>query len=307
MEMRIASQEEVDAAQAGQPPLMRLAFDMQACATNEEMVTNLEATLLRGYISINDLLGACSGTVSLVGSGPSIKSTVHELVGDVFAINQSVGWLLEQKIVPKYAMFWDAAEIVAKFAVPHPDITYLVASRCHPAVFERLAGCNVMVWHAGGDHDINDQLFKRNILDEPMIPGGSAGITRAICFANVLGYRDIHIFGGDSSYGDDGNTHIVGSLVPEKDIMVSVGSNPPRWFRTTPEWCAQVNEYLAIYATLAQSPLNKIEVHGTGMLPYMHEVLVMLRANMGEAEFIKGAVERHKEQTERDTAASAIT
>ena len=107
-----------------------------------------------------------------------------------------------------------------EFAVPHPDITYLVASRCHPDVFKRLEGCKIIVWHAGGDHNINDLLCERK-LNEPMVNGGSAGVTRAMFLVNCLGYTDQHIFGADSSYtGDD--THIRGSLVPEKDLMVSI-------------------------------------------------------------------------------------
>lgn len=306
MELRIATQEEVQQAQqVGAPQLMRLALDMHGCATDVEMHANLEATFKRGYVSIVELLGKLSGTVSLVGSGPSLKSTLHELTGDVFAINQAVGFLLDNGIVPKYAMFWDAADIVAKFAVPHPDITYLVASRCHPDVFERLKGCKMYVWHAGGDHDINDQLWKHGV-DEPMIPGGSAGITRAICFANVLGFRDIHVFGADSSYSDEGNTHVIGSLVPEKDILVSVGNDPPRWFRTTPEWCAQVNEYRAIFATLAQSEQNNIEVHGTGMLPYLHHLLVMFKKHMGTEKFIAEVATAHEDQMQRDKAAGEV-
>lgn len=299
--MRLATQEEITA----ESPLLRLGLDMHGCATDEEMHANLEATLQRGYTSIVSLLGQCTGAVSIVGSGPSLKSTLNELTGDVFAINQSIGFLLENKIVPKYAMLWDAADLIAKFAVPHPDITYLVASRCHPDVFERLKDCKVLVWHAGGDHDINEQLWKHEI-DEPMIPGGSAGVTRAIVFADILGYRDFHIFGADSSYSDEGQTHLKGSLVPEKDIMVSVGEKPPRWFRTTPEWCAQVTEYRAIYATLSQSPKNKIQVHGTGMLPYMHQVLEALKENLGLEKFLQGASQAHEEQTERDKAASAL-
>jgi hypothetical protein len=296
--METAGTEEVKQVLAGGviPPLLPLALHMVGCATQEEMNSNLTQTLERGYTPINSYLDKYTGTCSLVGSGPSIKETLHELTGDVMAINNSIKFLMENGIVPKWAMLWDAADIVAKFVVPDPRITYLVGSRCHSDVFKALEGCPVVVWHAGGDHNINELILKNNIK-EPLVNGGSAGVTRGIYLVSALGYRDIHIFGADSSYSEDGKTHVNGSLVPEKDIMVSVGNEPPKWFRTTPEWCAQVEEYRCIYAMFTHNDTHKIEVHGNGMFQYMHAVLKSRKEQLGQEEFLKNisAQEEHRQ------------
>jgi hypothetical protein len=173
-------------------------------------------------------------------------------------------------------MIWDASHLCEAFAVPHPDVTYLIGARCHPKVFERLAGCKVIVWHAGGDHNIADFLSQKNIA-EPMINGGSAGVTRAMYLAVALGYKELNIYGADSSYDDSGATHISGSLVPEKDLMIWVGNGTgKKLFRTTPEWCAQVNEFRDIYQMFRHPNFQiAITVHGFGMLPHMAMLMKM--------------------------------
>ena len=254
MEIRPATADEAREARAAGKilPSVRLALSMTSCITSTEMHENFYATLERGFTPINEHIGAYTGSCSIVGSGPTIKETHKELVGDVIAINSAIGYLLDNGIVPIFGLLWDGTEIVEQFARPHPDITYLVASRCHPKVFERLKDCKVIVWHAGGDHDIIDVMLRPEVVakmkePQPLILGGSAGVTRTIYVASVLGYTDIHIYGADSCYSAEGDTHIRGSLVPEKDVLITLGDgsdgSPALWFRTTPEWCAQVNEY----------------------------------------------------------------
>ena len=256
------------------PPLLPLLLSMECCASQQEMNGNVEATVNRGYTRLNEYLDAFPGVVSICGSGPSLADTYQDMQGDVFAINNALKFLLEHGVVPKFAMFWDAAECVEQFAIPHPEITYLVGARCHPKVFERLRDCKIIVWHAGGDHNIKEFLEARQI-NEPMVNGGSAGVTRALYLAYAIGKREFHLYGADSSYSDDGKTHVNESLVPEKDFQVWIGNhdgNKP--FRTTPEWCAQIEEYKSIYPMFKLAIGVNIEVHGTGMLPHMHKILV---------------------------------
>lgn len=295
MEVRRATEVELASMLAAgeTPPLFPLALHMEGCATQEEMNKNFYATLDRGYAPLNSHIGGYQGVVSLVGSGPSINETYKDLRGDVIAINGAISFLLGKGIVPKWAMLWDAADIVEKFAAPHPGITYLVASRCHPKVFERLKDCNVVVWHASGDQNIMElmnlpEVIAKQPCHEPLINGGTAGVTRGILLATTLGYKNIHIFGGDSSYAADGSTHVSGgSLVKEKDVTIAMGNEPPTYFRTTPEWCAQVEEYRAIYAILTCASGVTLDVHGGGMLGCMHERLEEEKKLMGVEKFLQ--------------------
>ncbi len=276
--------------------LLPLLLEMHGCATKEEMNGNFEATMKRRYTRFNEHLGKYSGVCSLVGAGPSLRECYEELTGDIMAVNSAIGFLIEKGIAPKFAMLWDAAEIVEQFAVPHSYTTYLVASRCHPKVFERLKNNKVIVWHAAGDHNILE-MIKKHDVGEPLVNGGSAGVTRGIFLARALGYETIHIFGGDSSYGPAGDTHINGSLVPEKDLMVSIGNDPPKWFRTTPEWCAQIEEYRTIYAMFTHGGI-KLEVHGEGMIQEMHRRLEQKRQELGPEGFLQACGQQEAQRQE---------
>ena len=207
-------------------------------------------------------------------------------------------------------MIWDAAEICENFAVSNQDMTYLIASRCHPSVFKRLEDCKVTVWHAAGDNNILELLQRPEVIakqpcHEPLINGGTAGVTRAIFLATVLGYTDIHIYGGDSCYSANGSTHATGSLVPEKDVEVALGNNPPIFFRTTPEWCAQVEEYRAIFTILTCCASIKLEVHGDGMLKAMHDILTAQLKFMGAERFVQHNAKLEEEKAALYAQASA--
>ena len=266
--------------------LVPLLLNMNGCATQEEMNTNVMASIERGYTPINDYLckefggkGPFKGTVSICGAGPSLRDTYLELEGAILACNSATGFLLKTGIVPNFSMIWDASPVCENFAVPHPDITYLLGARCHESVFKKLKGCKIIAWHAGGDHNIFE-FIKENQIKEPLINGGSAAVTRALYLAFAMGFRNIHLFGADSSYQDN-ETHVSGSLVPEKDITVHVGTHEGHpVFRTTPEFCAQAEEFKAIYPHFLSLGCN-ITVHGSGMLPYIYHTMKPTFANLG--------------------------
>jgi len=247
----------------GNGPVVPLTLGMESCATVEEMHTNVESTLARGYMRFTEFMDSQAGECSIVGAGPSIADTYQDLRGDVIACNSAIGFLLSRGVVPKYAMLWDAHPLVETFAVPHPDIVYFVAARCHESVFERLKDCKVVVWYPGGDHDIADFLVEKNIM-EPMVNGGSAAVTRSLYLAYALGYRTFHLHGADSSYRGE-QTHVNGSVVPEKRLEVVCNK---RWFTTTPEWAAQVEEFKCIRIGFKHLG-GTIRVYGDGLLPWV--------------------------------------
>lgn len=257
--------------------ILPLVLNMECTATQEEVERNIMATFERGYVQLMEHVAKYEGSVSLCGAGPSLGQRIDKLTGDVMAVNGAIKFLLDRGIVPRHAMLWDADKVVAEFAVPHPDITYFVASRCHPDVFERLRDCKVVVWHAGGDHDIV-KLLEKHRPDEPMVQGGTTGVTRGIYLAFALGYKDFHIFGADSCYVD-GATHVEGaSKLPENAMRAMVGG---RWFQTTAQWCAQIEEMKIIYPMLMQPEVGAhVTTYDDGMLSW---VVSIMDANMKKA------------------------
>ena len=249
-----------------------LPLTMQGVLANscEDISRNIEHALTLDYIPFNDLVGTRSGAVAIVGSGPSLKANWHELrafKGDIIACNASCQFLLEKGITPQYMFCFDADPLVLEFFTPHKDITYLLGSRCVPEAFKMLDGCRIVVWHAAGDDRIREILEKRQV-NEPMITGGSAAVTRAMMMAMPMGYTDIHIYGGDSSFAD-GDTQIRKSTTVEKRMAVKCNG---RVFEVAPWMTMQVSD-LEKLAPLIKRLGIRMHFHGDGLLQYVARTL----------------------------------
>jgi uncharacterized Rossmann fold enzyme len=148
------------------------------------------------------------GKVAIVASGPSATDYVDllkEWDGEIWGINGAFVWMRHRGIKPTAFVGLDPEPILKDYLTETPeDATYYLAAQVHPDVFEHLNGSNVKLWFAA------DTQVKFPFGAVP-IYGGSTCLGRAPNLAYHLGYRDVHIFGCDSSfthkshvYGDDG-------------------------------------------------------------------------------------------------------
>jgi len=116
------------------------------------------------------------GPLALVGGGHSLSDHIDELrtwPGDIWAINQTAGWCQEQGI-DCYFFTVDPSTRTHEFCSGEG----VVHAHCNPLTFQGA------VYKTTGS-----------------IPGPNTVV--AGCFLGVkAGYRSIHIFGADSSYGE---------------------------------------------------------------------------------------------------------
>lgn len=231
--------------------------------TSDDVIAgNLAATFARGYTAMQEVKDY-QGPVSVVGAGPSLSWTYTDLVGDVIACNSAHDFLIGKGVIPKYAMVWDAHPVMERILTPHKDVTYLIASRCHPSVFEKLKDYKVLVWHALGGDGIEQYLIDRNRL-EPMVAGGSASAMRGVYLAGALGYtKEMHLFGIDSCYSE-GKTHVNESIVAQNKIQLRVCG---KWFTVAPWMAMQAGDAKVIFPDLQKMGVRLV-VHGRGLLPY---------------------------------------
>ena len=232
--------------------------------TAEDIVhQNLEATFARGYTPFVAVEEKQEKPVSIVGAGSSLANTYKDIVGDIMTCNSAHDFLIGKGIIPKYAMIWDANPIMGEMIkTPHKDVHYLIASRCHPSVFEKLNGYRVSVWHALGGENVENYLIKRQ-LNEPMIAGGSSGVTRGLYLAGTLGYQTMHLFGVCDD-GDGKTTHVSGSLVTQKFIDIRVCG---KWWKLAPWMAMQAADFKKL-APIMQANGVRLVVHGKGFFPY---------------------------------------
>ena len=88
--------------------------------------------------------------IALVCFGPSLNETWEQIKDFKYIVSCSGAhkFLLERGIVPTWHVEVDPREHkVGLMGPPHPDVEYLIASTCHPKLFDALDGYNVKLWH----------------------------------------------------------------------------------------------------------------------------------------------------------------
>jgi len=141
---------------------------------------------------------------AVVAYGQSLTETWELLKGFsvIFTCSGSHKFLLERGIVPTYHIDSDPrTHKVAMLGTPNPNVTYLIASICHPTYFdllERYEIPKVLLWHI---LFFEPEIYANYPKGELLLTGGNTVGPRAIKMARMLGYTDLHFFGFDASAG----------------------------------------------------------------------------------------------------------
>lgn len=225
----------------------------QVCVPMETLSSNLKSAFQRGlpYLDIGQPLPQ---SVAVVAGGPSAADYLEDIRdwdGYVVAINGAHDWLVEEGIIPDAVIAVDPQAALAKyFQTPNDHTTYLIASCCAPEVFDALEGRRVVIWHAA-QGDRSSGL---------MVLGGPTASTRAPHVLHMMGFREVHMFGVDSSFEGLKTHAYVNGHMSGDNINVRVGMDV---FITTPGMLCQA-EYLW---TIKKQFEGKFEIHGAGLGP----------------------------------------
>lgn len=142
--------------------------------------------------------------VAVVCFGPSLADTWEQVRDFPFVISCSGShrFLVERGITPTWHVEVDPrAHKVQLIGPPCAGTHYLIASCCHPAVFDHLTDNRVSLWHVFATDAEAKRILPRG---EWALTGGSSVGLRALSIANFLGFRDLHVFGMDGSEGKTG-------------------------------------------------------------------------------------------------------
>lgn len=178
-------------------PKIQLREFKSTCVVDEAgRKQNLSSVLLRG-LPIVQQLPEQTEPLAIVASGPSVSDYLEELRGwdgKIWAINGAYDFLLECGIVPDGFFGMDPLPGLAQYLEKtKPGTTFYICSICDPAVFDNLQSRNVLLWHPDGEG-------VEYPPDQWVIGGGTTAITRAPFLALLQGFRDITVFGADSSF-----------------------------------------------------------------------------------------------------------
>lgn len=207
----------------------------------------------------------------IVGGGPSLDKTLGLLQlpntqRDIFALNNTHEYLIERGIIPTYHVLLDARPENARFVLnPRDDVTYLVALQCHRNVFHCLEGRKIVPWLAlmDGVEEIVRRRSKKNVLT---VGGGSTVGLKTLYIAYIMGYRKFHLYGFDSSY-EEGRHHAYPQSLNDGQEVIEVSCDGRKF--NCARWMANQAMQFQGYAKELIGRGCEIQVHGTGLLPFV--------------------------------------
>jgi len=216
---------------------------------------------------------AREGRALIVGGGRSLRPLLPTLQskssrGMVWAVNGSHDWLIERGITPTVHVLLDARPSTADFVRrPQKGVFYLVASQCHPSVFDALEDYNVLQWSAYAEGMAE---VAGNHPDKPicLIGGGETVGLKAMLLAYLSGFRRIELFGMDSSY-TDGRGHAYEQPQNEGEKVEEV-TICGKTFKASPWMKRQAFQFVEQRAMLEKLGC-RVKAHGKGLLPWLSE------------------------------------
>lgn len=206
----------------------------------------------------------------ICGGGPSLEENllkVQELQAsgaDVWGLNGAATYLLNRNIKVNAQVIADAKPETASLIDSWAE-THLFASQVNPLCFEKMP--TARLWHLEGK-DI-EQCFPA----ERVKAGGyalicaSAAVGDAACaLSYVLGYRELHLFGYDSSHRD-GYSHAYDQ--PMNRVIPTIEASwAGKTFISSLAMKAQAEKFMITGQLLKQAGVS-INMYGDGLLPTM--------------------------------------
>lgn len=250
----------------------------------DQLISNVRHALTLPWPQLNEAKPAQENQdVVIVDNGVSVAGCVSELQWQkkhgraIWALGPAYQWLVEKGIEPDRHILLDPRANHRDFVPRTKNVSLLYASQCHPDVFVKAAemGAEVLVWHAKTE-GIAEILEGRPTA---LIGFGSTLALKAIGLAYILGFRNIYLFGYDSSFQDD-KRQAFGISDDNQEKMVTVTVDHQR-FSTSPFWAAQAKEFSEIMPVLMEKGCRFI-VRGSGLLPTIAQKITQITEPGGE-------------------------
>ena len=238
--------------------------------TDEEIKKNVEHNIKQDYLQVephptNEI------EVMIVGGGPSLPQHIEKIKHlrangvKLITINNAYKWCLDNGLTPSAMVMVDARKFNARFTKPVvEDCKYFIASQCNPSVFEGLPKDRTYIWHTQAD-------LLKDILDEQYktwwsVPGGSTVLLRAIPLFRMLGFKRFHLFGCDSSLGENEMHHAYEQEENDGQLVMPVNVSG-KIFNCNPWMVSQAQEFIDLVKMLG----DEIELAIYGGL--LHHIL----------------------------------
>ena len=204
--------------------------------------------------------------IAIVCYGPSLNKTWAEIRNfkKIITCSGAHKYLLDKGIVPTWHVDLDPrAHKVKMLGTPHKDVEYLMASTCHPTMWDLLEGHKVKLWHIYSNED-NKRVALVYPRGDWILTGGNNVGLRCLVIARIMGYRKFHIFGMDCSFPKDSKHHADTHLnVHPKIYEVPYDG---KMYYCEPVMLDYARQF---FHEMNQLPDCRVILHGEGLLQHM--------------------------------------
>lgn len=230
-----------------------IEFVISSANNEQDILRAVEENTARGLPC--PVWGANTGSIAVCGNGPSLGET-YPSGGPIAALNGAWKTLVKNGVMPDYIIAHDpATQNVVWFDDAPDDPVYILSSRMHPSVFDKLKGKKIFLWH------IHDEPEAKTGTKH-LIGGGFTIGCQSLNLLNLMGFTHFDCYGYDSCYSIDGRHHSTKqdwNLTAPRPYQVGEAM-----FIAEPWMAAQVQEFLK------QIEANKynytVDVKSSGML-----------------------------------------
>lgn len=217
----------------------------------------------------------------IAAGGPSLRDSVEHIRekraagAALFCVNGTGRFLRSQDVQPSAQVVLDARgpQNLPFLGDPQPEIRYLLASQCHPMLFDFLHGYDVWIWHGCGtptETAVLDAYYGQGRWFQ--IIGGSTVTLRTIWLCRMLGFRDIELFGFDSCHMGENHHAYAQKVDDSQKCIVGVGD---REFICDLWHYSQAVDFSEMVRELGDN--FDLIVHGDGLIANMMQTAARLQ------------------------------
>lgn len=248
---------------------LRVKLDVEVNVSRETILAHVRINSRRIKRWVKSL-PAHDGIAVIVGGGPSLRDTIEqisELQGfgaRIFALNGAARFIADRGLVADYQVIMDATPETV--GLVSPAAQYLFASQVDPDCFDKAP--QAILWHASYGNELVDEQegFPGHDDAYAIIGGGISVGNTSLGLLWALGYRNIHVFGMDSSHRY-GKSHAYRQDWNQGQIDTIYNFNGKTYICSLP-MKLQAIHFMERAKSLIAAGCN-IDVHGNGLLPDM--------------------------------------
>ena len=271
---------------------LHLDFDKGKINTSEEqIISNIRENSKLGLKEMVPYGPDPDVEVMLLCGGPTLSDFEDEIIKKraqgvkLITTNGSYNWAISKGLEPSLQCIVDAREFNKRFT-EQCELTkktqFGICSQCSPEIFKNLPLDRTYMWHGTLSEDAMaaiTECYGEQNKDWFPIPGGSTIGLRALCLLQMLGFRNIYIYGLDScvfpdradrshhAYEQEENDYIKGTI----PMVLAAGTKYEKTFQCQPWQVWQLREFEYQIPRMAEVPDLKLQIKGDGAVAYMIE------------------------------------